>query len=51
MKEDYPGYNAPFIITSPNHYAIYASTLLVAGSVFDKPEWNNLKNAAQNIIS
>jgi hypothetical protein len=36
---DYPQYNAPFIITSPNHYAIYASTLLVAGHVFGKPEW------------
>jgi hypothetical protein len=39
---DYPRYNAPFIITSPNHYAIYASTLLVAGDVFDKPEWKQL---------
>jgi hypothetical protein len=36
---DYPRYNAPFIVTSPNHYAIYASTLLVAGHVFNKPEW------------
>jgi len=36
---DYPWYNAPFITTSPNHYAIYASTLLVAGHVFNKPEW------------
>jgi len=36
---NYPEYNAPYIITSPNHYAIYASTLLVAGTVFDKPEW------------
>ncbi len=36
---EYPRYNAPFIITSPNHYAIYASTLLVAGHVFGKTEW------------
>jgi hypothetical protein len=36
---DYPWYNAPFIITSPNHYSIYASTLLVAGHVFNKPKW------------
>lgn len=36
---DYPWYNALFIITSPNHYAIYASILLVAGHVFDKPDW------------
>ena len=40
--QDYPWYNAPFIITSPNHYAIYASTLLVAGHVFDKPGWVKL---------
>jgi hypothetical protein len=39
---NYPEYNAPFIITSPNHYAIYASTLLVAGNVFDRPEWKRL---------
>ncbi len=37
--KDYPRYNAPFITTSPNHYAIYASTLLLAGHVFNKPEW------------
>ncbi len=40
--QDYPFYNAPFIITSPNHYAIYASTLLVAGHVFNKPDWVKL---------
>jgi len=36
---DFPWYNAPYITTSPNHYAIYASTLLVAAKVFNKPEW------------
>ena len=36
---DYPWYNAPFIITSPNHFAIYASALLVGGHVFNKPDW------------
>lgn len=36
---DYPWYNAPFITTSPNHYSIYASTLLLGGHVFNKPEW------------
>jgi hypothetical protein len=39
---DYPMYNAPFITTSPNHYAIYASTLLVAGYVFNRPEWKQM---------
>jgi hypothetical protein len=40
--ENYPWYNAPFITTSPNHYSIYASTLLVGGHVFDTPEWIKL---------
>ncbi len=40
--QDCPWYNAPFIVTSPNHYSIYASTLLVAGHVFNKPEWVKL---------
>jgi len=39
---NYPWYNAPFITTSPNHYSIYASTLLVGGHVFDNPEWIRL---------
>jgi hypothetical protein len=39
---DFPWYNAPFITTSPNHYAIYASTLLVAGQVFGKTEWKEM---------
>lgn len=42
--QDYPWYNAPFITTSPNHYAIYASTLLVGGHVFNKPSWIQLAN-------
>ncbi|HUQ65445.1 MAG TPA: hypothetical protein VM101_04790 [Flavitalea sp.] len=37
--QDFPQYNAPFITTSPNHYAIYASTLLVGGHVFNKKNW------------
>ncbi|MEP7110930.1 MAG: hypothetical protein ABI760_23245 [Ferruginibacter sp.] len=44
LCQDYPMYNAPFITTSPNHYSIYASTLLVGGHVFDKPEWVKLSN-------
>lgn len=42
---EYPWYNAPFIITSPNHYSIYASTLLVGGHVFNRPEWVKLASA------
>ena len=40
--QDYPWYNAPFIVTSPNHYAIYGAVLLVAGNVFNKPDWTKL---------
>ena len=36
LCQDYPMYNAPYITTSPNHYSIYASTLLVGGHVFEK---------------
>ena len=42
LCQDYPMYNAPYITTSPNHYSIYASTLLVGGHVFNKPEWIKL---------
>lgn len=39
---DYPWYNSPFIGTSPNHYAQYASLLLLAGRVFGNKEWEEL---------
>lgn len=42
IRKDYPWYKAPFIITSPNHYSIYASTVLLGAIVFDKPEWKQL---------
>ena len=39
---DFPWYNSPFIGTSPNHYALWASTLHLAGSVFGNKEWERL---------
>ena len=39
---DFPWYQAPFIGTSPNHYAQYAQLLFLAGRVFDKPDWVKL---------
>jgi hypothetical protein len=42
IRKDYPWYKAPFIITSPNHYSIYASTVLLGGVVFNRPEWLEL---------
>jgi hypothetical protein len=41
-RQDYPRYAAPFIITSSNHYALWASTLHLGGRVFNQPEWERL---------
>lgn len=41
-RQDYPWYQSPFIGTSPNHYALWASTLYVAGKVFGNREWESL---------
>jgi hypothetical protein len=38
----FPWYNSPYIITSPNHYAQYASLLLLAGHVFENKSWESL---------
>jgi hypothetical protein len=42
QRVDFPWYNSPYIGTSPNHYAQYASLLLLAGHVFGNKEWENL---------
>src|SRR5437899_7226414 len=39
---DFPWYNSPYIGTSPNHYAQWASLLLLAGHVFKNQEWKDL---------
>jgi hypothetical protein len=41
-RVDFPRYQSPFIRTSPNHYAQWASTLYLAGRVFHNPEWERL---------
>ncbi len=41
-RVDFPWYQSPFIGTSPNHYAQWASILHFAGRLFDKPEWQRL---------
>ncbi|HWB99167.1 MAG TPA: hypothetical protein VG672_20805 [Bryobacteraceae bacterium] len=41
-RQDYPWYQAPFIGTSPNHYALWSSTVYLAGRVFHNPEWEKL---------
>ena len=39
---DFPWYQSPFIGTSPNHYALWASNLHLAGKVFGNKEWELL---------
>src|SRR5438552_14499372 len=39
---DFPWYNSPYIGTSPNHYAQWASLLLLSGRVFGNKDWENL---------
>jgi hypothetical protein len=39
---DFPWYHSPFIGTSPNHYAQWASLLLLGGIVFGDKEWEQL---------
>jgi hypothetical protein len=39
---DFPWYNSPYIGTSPNHYAQYASLLFLAGRVTGNKDWVDL---------
>jgi hypothetical protein len=41
-RQDFPRYQSPYISTSPNHYALWASTLYLAGRVFQSEEWERL---------
>jgi len=41
-RVDFPWYNSPYIGTSPNHYAQYASLLMLAGRVFGRKDWEDL---------
>ena len=41
-RQDRGAYNSPFLGTSPNHYALWASTIFLAGKVFAKAEWERL---------
>lgn len=42
IREDYPLYQSPFIGTSPNHYALWSSTVYLAGRVFGNKVWEKL---------
>lgn len=41
-RVDFPWYQSPFIGTSPNHYAQWASVLHLGGLVFRNQEWTRL---------
>ncbi|MEX0702518.1 MAG: hypothetical protein WD069_10530 [Planctomycetales bacterium] len=41
-RVDFPRYQSPFLGTSPNHYALWASTVHLAGRVFQNKEWEQL---------
>ncbi|MCS7160885.1 MAG: hypothetical protein RMJ19_10480, partial [Gemmatales bacterium] len=41
-RADFPRYQGPYIRTSTNHLAIFASITYLAGKVLDKPEWVQL---------
>jgi hypothetical protein len=41
-RVDFPWYHSPFIGTSPNHYAQWASLLHFGGRVFGNKEWEQL---------
>ncbi len=42
VRLDFPWYHSPFIGTSPNHYAQWATLLHLGGRVFANKEWEQL---------
>jgi hypothetical protein len=41
-RAHFPGYQSPFIGTSPNHLSLWASTVYLAGRIFDNKEWERI---------
>jgi hypothetical protein len=41
-RENRPAYQSPFLGTSPNHYALWASTVYLAGRIFGNEGWERL---------
>jgi len=48
---DFPRYQGPFIRTSTNHYALFASTVYLAGRVLKKKEWEELGMRAMHRLA
>jgi len=45
---DFPRYQSPFLRTSPNHYALFASTTYLAGRVLKEKNWEELGRRAMH---
>lgn len=41
-RGEYPRLQWPYIVTSPNHFALWASTVYLAGKVLPNKEWEDL---------
>jgi hypothetical protein len=48
---DFPRYQGPFIRTSTNHYALFASTVYLAGRVLKEKEWEELGRRAMHRLA
>ena len=48
---DFPRYQGPFIRTSTNHYAIWSSTVYLAGRVLRNKEWEKLGARAMHRLA
>ncbi|MDR3677978.1 MAG: hypothetical protein P4N24_21035 [Acidobacteriota bacterium] len=42
QRQDFPWYASPYLGTSPNHYALWSSTIYLAGIVFGNEAWQKL---------
>lgn len=50
-RRDFPRYQSPFISTSTNHYALWSSTVHLAGRVFGRADWEGLGAAVQHRLA
>jgi hypothetical protein len=41
-RADFPRYQSPYIRTSTNHFSLWASTVYLAGRVFQQAEWERI---------
>ena len=48
---DFPRFQGPFIRTSTNHYALFASTVYLAGRVLKEKEWEQLGARAMHRLA